>query len=172
MQSLLDSVLASPIPGLGWADTVLRLAAAMLMGGVLGWEREVHEKHAGLRTHMMIGLAACLFALITIAIIEDPLVDDESLRLDPIRLIEAVTAGVAFLAAGTIFTSRGSVKGLTTGASMWLAGSIGTACGLGHLGLAGLATLLALIVLWLLKILVRQALPPGESDVVEPPRDV
>ncbi|WP_370038900.1 MgtC/SapB family protein [Nocardioides sp.] len=64
-----------------------------------------------------------------------PIGDDDSIRKDPIRLIEAVTAGVAFLAAGTIFTRGGDVKGLTTGAGMWLAGAVGVACGLGHLGL-------------------------------------
>ena len=71
-------------------------------------------------------------------------------RLDPIRLIEAVTAGVAFLAAGTIIFSRGKVKGLTTGAGMWLAGAIGLASGLGFWQIAGLATLLALVVLMVL----------------------
>ena len=66
---------------------------------------------------------------------------------DPIRVIEAVTAGVAFLAAGAIFRSQGDVKGLTTGAGMWLAGAIGVACGVGYGILALMATVLAAIIL-------------------------
>ncbi len=66
---------------------------------------------------------------------------------DPIRVIEAVTAGVAFLAAGAIFRSQGDVKGLTTGAGMWLAGAIGVACGAGYCMLAVMATVLAAFIL-------------------------
>jgi putative Mg2+ transporter-C (MgtC) family protein len=75
---------------------------------------------------------------------------DNAIQLDPIRLIEAVTAGVAFLAAGTIIVSRGRVKGLTTGAGLWLAGAIGLASGLGFWQVAGFATVVALIVLGLM----------------------
>lgn len=156
MQDLLSTHFTQPLPGLGWGATVLRLGVACLAGGLLGWEREVHDKAAGLRTHILIALAACLFALITIGLMSDPLTDDDSIRKDPVRLIEAVTAGVAFLAAGTIFTAGKSVQGLTTGAGMWLAGAVGLCCGLGHLGLAVLVTLLALVILWLLKALARR----------------
>ena len=71
-------------------------------------------------------------------------------RFDPIRVVEAVTAGIAFLAAGTILFSRGEVHGLTTGAGMWLAGAIGVACGLGFWQIAAFATVLVLIVLGVL----------------------
>ena len=69
------------------------------------------------------------------------------MKVDPIRVVEAVTAGIAFLAAGTILFSRGEVHGLTTGAGMWLAGAIGLACGLGFWQIATFATVLVLIVL-------------------------
>ena len=78
-----------------------------------------------------------------------------SVTVDPLRVVEAVTAGVAFLAAGSIMFSRGEVHGLTTGAGMWLAGAIGVACGLGLWQVAGFGTLLVLIVaglLWRLQI--------------------
>jgi putative Mg2+ transporter-C (MgtC) family protein len=75
--------------------------------------------------------------------------------MDPTRIIEAVTAGVAFLAAGTIIRGERSVRGLTTGAGMWLAGAIGVASGSGLLILAGIATLIAVIVITLLRIIER-----------------
>jgi putative Mg2+ transporter-C (MgtC) family protein len=77
----------------------------------------------------------------------------DAVRLDPIRAVEAVTAGVAFLAAGTILFARGEVHGLTTGAGMWLAGAIGLAAGLGLWQIAAVGTVLALIVLGLLQTL-------------------
>ncbi|PWE33683.1 hypothetical protein DDZ14_03170 [Maritimibacter sp. 55A14] len=132
----------------------LRLVAAMILGGMIGWEREMHDKPAGLRTHMMIALAACLFTLLAFELMALVTEGDERMRVDPLRLIEAVTAGVAFLAAGTIITGRGKVHGLTTGAGMWFAGAVGVACGTGRLPLAGLAALIALVVLWLMRKLV------------------
>ena len=132
----------------------MRLVFALMFGAALGWEREQHNKAAGLRTHMMISVAACLFALLTIGLMKDSSIAGDSIRKDPIRLIEAVTAGVAFLAAGTIFTSGDRVRGLTTGAGMWMAGAIGAACGLGYLGLAVLAAVMALLVLWAIRLVV------------------
>jgi putative Mg2+ transporter-C (MgtC) family protein len=134
---------------------ILRLGMAVVLGAILGWEREQHQKAAGLRTHILIAVAACVFAILTIGLLKDPIAEGEAVRTDPIRLIEAVTAGVAFLAAGTIFTSgKNRVHGLTTGAGMWMAGAMGAACGLGYLGLATLAAGLALMVLWLLRVAV------------------
>lgn len=164
MQDFITTLIASPVPGLGWPEVVLRLAAAILLGGVLGWEREAKRKEAGLRTHIMISLAACLFSLITLGLMMSPLADDDSIRKDPIRLIEAVTAGVAFLAAGTIFTRGGDVKGLTTGAGMWLAGAVGVACGLGSISLGLVATVLTLVVMRLFKALEAQALNRDPED--------
>ncbi|MGR3323236.1 MAG: MgtC/SapB family protein [Pseudooceanicola sp.] len=158
ISDILADIAASPVPGLAWPQVILRLAMATLLGGLLGWEREAKNKEAGLRTHIMIALAACIFALITLGLLMSPLADDDSIRKDPIRVIEAVTAGVAFLAAGTIFTRGGDVKGLTTGAGMWLAGAIGVAVGLGNTGLAIVATILALIVLRIFKMIEKRAL--------------
>lgn len=130
---------------------LVRLLAALILGGAIGWEREVHAKSAGLRTHMMVSLAACLFTLIAFELMAITPQHDNQLRFDPLRLIEAITAGVAFLAAGSIITSGGKVHGLTTGAGMWLAGAIGLVCGTGRLSLAAMVTLIAVIVLWLLR---------------------
>src|SRR3990167_761731 len=98
---------------------LMRLGAACVLGFVIGIDREVKQRAAGLRTHMLTALAAAVFTIITfeiVAMMEDSC---DSTRVDPIRIVEAVTAGVAFLAAGTIINQGGSVHGLTTGAGMW-----------------------------------------------------
>ena len=141
---------SSPLPALGWQVALGRMLFAALLGGLIGFEREAHEKPAGIRTHMMISLAACLFAILALEMVQLDLLESEHVQADPIRLIEAVTAGVAFLAAGSIINSRGSVKGLTTGAGMWMAGAIGVACGLGQFMLAAFAAAISIIVLWML----------------------
>ena len=132
---------------------LIRITAACILGLILGFDREVRNRPAGIRTYMMISLASCLFVLIAIEMIYALGDDDDITQMDPIRAIQAITAGVAFLGAGTIIQSRGSVKGLTTGAGMWLAGAIGLACGTGLLGIAVLGTVLALVILIPLRML-------------------
>ena len=140
---------AQPLRAMPTEIAVLRLAMAIILGGIIGLEREISARPAGLRTHMMIALAASLLTIVTFEMLALPSLAAVAEKSDPLRLIEAVTAGVAFLAAGTIFTSKGQVNGLTTGAGMWLAGAIGLACGMGQMQLAGMVTLLALLILTL-----------------------
>jgi putative Mg2+ transporter-C (MgtC) family protein len=96
-------------------------------------------------------LTTAAIAILTIEITHVSVFSGQEIRIDPIRLVEATTAGVAFLAAGLIFFAKGEVHGLTTGAGMWLAGAIGLAVGLGFWQVACFATLLAVIVLGLLE---------------------
>lgn len=133
-----------------------RLFAAMIFGGIIGFEREWRNKAAGLRTHMLVSIAACLFTIVGLEIstLEFGGADDK--RIDPLRLIEATTAGVAFLAAGLIFTAGGKVKNVTTGASLWLAGAIGLACGAGQMPLAAMATVIVVIVVGLVGLIERR----------------
>lgn len=139
---------------LPFSVVVARLMLATLLGAAIGFEREWRNRPAGLRTHILVCLAAATFAMLTIEIVHAPMFGPEVLKdgakVDPIRVVEAVTAGVAFLAAGVVFFSRGEVQGLTTGAGMWLAGAIGLAAGLGLWQIAAFVTLLALCVLGLL----------------------
>lgn len=133
---------------------VARLLLATIFGAAIGFEREWRNRPAGLRTHILVCVAAATFAILTIEIIHAPMFTTDALgdavKVDPIRIVEAVTAGVAFLAAGVVIFTRGEVHGLTTGAGMWLAGAIGVAAGLGFWQLALFSTVLALIVLTLL----------------------
>lgn len=109
---------------------LLRLVGAALLCGVIGYERERRDHAAGLRTNMLVGFAAAAFGLLAIGLIEE--FDRDTIRIDPLRLVEAITSGVAFLAAGLIVFARGRVHGLTTGASVWLSAATGLAVGLGH----------------------------------------
>jgi putative Mg2+ transporter-C (MgtC) family protein len=133
---------------------VARLLLAAIFGAAIGFEREWRNRPAGLRTHILVCVAAATFAILTIEIVHAPMFTSDArgdaVKVDPIRIVEAVTAGVAFLAAGVVIFTRGQVHGLTTGAGMWLAGAIGVACGLGLWQIALFSTLLALVVLALL----------------------
>ncbi|MBC7284317.1 MgtC/SapB family protein [Hoeflea sp.] len=134
-------------PSLPWQVIAARLLLATCIGGVLGLEREIADRPAGLRTHMMIALAAAVFAVIALEITAMHAFSDEQIRTDPLRLVEAITAGVAFLAAGTILLRRGKIQGLTTGAGMWLAGAAGLLACLGLWLVALMSCLLGAIVL-------------------------
>lgn len=140
-----------------------RLALAAILGAIVGFEREWRQHSAGLRTHILVALAAAAFAILGIEIVHSSQFEEDSARLDPLRLIEAVTAGVAFLAAGTIIVARGQVRGLTTGAGLWLAGAIGLAAGLGFWQIALLATVLAVLILGLMQPLEQKVIPAKEK---------
>ncbi len=128
---------------------LLRLAVALLLAGVLGWERESIGKSAGIRTHMLVGLGSALFVVLGELFVQHFRQFDQNMRFDPIRIIEAVVTGISFLGAGTIFVSRGKgqVKGLTTAASIWVTAAVGMAVGLERYLLAVLSTALIFIVL-------------------------
>jgi putative Mg2+ transporter-C (MgtC) family protein len=132
-------------------ESAARLLMAMVFAMVLGIDREALDKPAGMRSHMLVSLAAACLTLMTFSIVDASDTFGDTVRTDPLRLIEAVVAGVAFLGAGAIIQSRGAVKGITTGASMWVAGAIGVASGLGQYALAAMTTALALVVLYVLR---------------------
>lgn len=149
------------LAGMTLVGASIRLGLAALAGAIIGIDREWRSRPAGLRTHMLICVAAALFSIIALELVKSPLVDDDRLRVDPLRVLEAITAGVAFLAAGTIIINKGNVRGLTTGASMWLAAGVGVCCGFGYLRLAGVAMGIAVVILVVLKVL---AVKIGSDD--------
>ena len=128
---------------------VLRLVIAALLGGILGYEREMQGKAAGVRTHMLVALGAALFVLV-------PQQAGVS-GADMTRVIQGVVAGIGFLGAGAIIKggAEESVKGLTTAAGIWLTAAIGIACGLGREATAVLSALLAFAILALVPHLTR-----------------
>jgi putative Mg2+ transporter-C (MgtC) family protein len=143
---------------IGWVDSYLpahiiaiRLAIAAVLGALIGFEREVNTAEAGLRTHILVSVAAALFTILTFEIFHT-IQGASQTNPDPIRAVEAVTAGIAFLGAGAIFRSGAGVQGLTTGAGMWLAGAVGVATSLGYYLIATGAALLAVLVMAALRV--------------------
>jgi putative Mg2+ transporter-C (MgtC) family protein len=127
---------------------LVRLLIAGALSAVLGWEREAAHKSAGLRTHMLVGIASALFTVLAeLAVLDYP--RDGGMRADPIRVIQAVAIGVGFLGSGVIFVSKSedTVLGLTTAGSIWATAAIGISAGLGYYILAVGATLLLMFVL-------------------------
>lgn len=131
-------------------DILWRVVLAMVIGGIIGLERELADKPAGLRTHMFVAGAACLLVLLGGVVIAEYSVEqnDRILRADPIRLFEAIVVGVSFLGTGTIWQSeeRHKIKGLTTGAALLFTSALGIAVAVDRGPLAVLLALLALVV--------------------------
>lgn len=139
---------------------VVRLLSAALLGAVLGLDREWRNKPAGLKTHMLVSLGAAVFTILALELFHQALQTDDDARPDPVRIVEAMVKGVAFLGAGAIIQGRGGVEGLTTGASAWLAGAIGLAAGTGHIGLAAMTMLLGVGILVVIRLVERRAVRP------------
>lgn len=127
---------------IGIVEIVARLAVAAALSGIIGLEREVAQKNAGLRTHMLVGLGAGVFTLLSL---EFP----RTAVSDPARIAAQIVTGVGFLGAGAIFRFGFSVRGLTTAAGMWSAAAVGMAAGVGFYAVATVATAVAVLVLYL-----------------------
>lgn len=120
---------------------LIRLAAAVLFGAVLGYQREQAQKPAGLRTHILVSLGTCVFVVAC---------SSYGMSSDGLsRVIQGIVTGIGFVGAGSILKldEQRSIQGLTTATSVWMASAIGVAVGLGVLGLALFATLLSLLIL-------------------------
>lgn len=133
-------------------EIALTVLIAALLGGLVGYERELMKKSAGLRTHAILAAAAALLVGVGNGLVDYFTTETQPglLRTDPIRIVEAIVTGVAFLGAGTIFRhhSEGEgIEGLTTAASLLLVAGIGITVAIGQLLLAGLITLMSLVIL-------------------------
>jgi len=130
-------------------DIFIKLSVAMLLGVVLGIERTVAHKTAGMRTYGLVSMGAALFVIIS-EIVSQRYLDFNS--FDPLRMASQVIAGVGFLGAGLIiFQEAGQrVSGLTTAAGLWVSAGIGIAAGFGFFSLAIFATILSLFVFTIL----------------------
>jgi putative Mg2+ transporter-C (MgtC) family protein len=135
----------------GQLQTLALVGVAMLLGAIIGLDRELEDKPAGLRTHMLVGGAAALFVALVDVVIKSfsAKLGSELVRSDPVRIIEAVVTGVGFLGAGTIVSRRRErqVEGLTTAASILFTAAVGVCVALSQLVLAVGATGLVLVTL-------------------------
>lgn len=128
-------------------EDLVKLACALVIGALIGAEREYHEKTAGLRTIILISVGSALFTIFSFRI---------GGTNDPARIAAQIVTGVGFLGAGVILHQGRQVKGLTTASTVWLAAALGIGAGSGYLLFSTLAALLALFVLWALPALENQ----------------
>jgi putative Mg2+ transporter-C (MgtC) family protein len=114
-------------------EQIIKLISAFILSGIVGLEREVSSKPAGLRTHALVGLGSALLTILS---------REGFPGADPARIAAAVIVGMGFLGAGTILKTEGRIVGLTTAASLWITAAVGVAVGAGYYALAVVTTVL------------------------------
>jgi putative Mg2+ transporter-C (MgtC) family protein len=134
------------MPELSTAEVVLRLVVAAVLGGAIGVERELREREAGLRTHLLVSVGAALFTLVSAYAFTDFRYGLESgITLDPTRIAAQIVTGIGFLGAGAIIRQGLSIRGLTTAAGVWAVAAIGMAAGAGYYVAAFVTTAVVLV---------------------------
>ncbi len=143
------------LPHLGWAEALARLALAAGLGGAIGIERELRDRYAGLRTHLLVSLGSALFTIVS-AYAWTGFKFGNGVNYDPTRIAAQIVTGIGFLGAGAIMRQGISVHGLTTAATLWMAAAVGMTAATGFYSVAALATGVTVIVLWPLRIFERR----------------
>jgi putative Mg2+ transporter-C (MgtC) family protein len=152
---------------LGWPQTVLRLAIAAALGAAIGLERELDEKAAGLRTHMLVSMGSALFTMVGAYGFADVVTGHGRIvSYDPSRIAAQVVTGIGFLGAGVIFRQGFTIRGLTTAASLWVVAAIGMAAGAGYWAGAVLATIVGIVSLRPLEWLKMGVIPQRAAQVM------
>lgn len=165
---------AHSIPTLNWDESLLRLSLAAVLGGAIGIERELREREAGLRTHMLVAVGSALFTIVSAYGFHAFLTSGQSVvRADPTRIAAQIVTGIGFLGAGAIIRQGLSVRGLTTAATLWVVAALGLAAGAGYYSAAVITTAIVLIALYPLRIaayaVVRRFRPEDGRLLVELP---
>src|SRR5256885_14079036 len=146
-------LLASSIPSLSWQEALVRLALAAALGGAVGLERELREREAGFRTHLLVSVGSALFTIASAYGFRDFLVSGGNVvRADPTRIAAQIVTGIGFLGAGAIIRQGLSVRGLTAAATLWVVAAIGLTTGAGYYAPAVITTSIAPFSLWPLRI--------------------
>lgn len=127
-----------------------RLVLAIVLSAAVSIDREIKHKPLGLRTNMLVALGAASFSLMALQLVHELAGAPSSTQVDPIRVMEAIVGAIGFLGAAAIIQERFELFGATTGASIWVVGGIGMACGFGFCGLAVVVTVVGLFVLTVL----------------------
>jgi putative Mg2+ transporter-C (MgtC) family protein len=147
-------LVSSSIPQLDGWDALLRLCIAGGLGAAIGFEREIRDREAGIRTHLLVSLGAALFTIVSAYGFHEFLASgDNVIRADPTRIAAQIVTGIGFLGAGAIIREGLSIRGLTTAATLWVVAAIGMACGAGYYWPAAAATVLTIFALWPLRLL-------------------
>lgn len=140
---------------------LLDILLAIILGFAIGFEREITNKWAGLRTHMLVCLGSCIFTLLSIHAFP---VFAHSPQADPARIAAQILTGIGFIGGGTVLRHGYSIYGLTTAATLWITASIGMACGCGFTALATVCTGLAVGTLVLIRIFEKQYIHKGAKN--------
>jgi putative Mg2+ transporter-C (MgtC) family protein len=147
------------LPTLGWGEALLRLALAAALGGAVGLERELREREAGFRTHLLVALGSALFTIVSAYGFHAFLNSGANVvRTDPTRIAAQIVTGVGFLGAGAIIRQGLSIRGLTTAATLWAVAAIGLSVGAGYYSGALITTAIVLLALWPLRLVAYIAL--------------
>jgi putative Mg2+ transporter-C (MgtC) family protein len=141
---------------------ILRLCCALAAGGMIGWERELQEKPAGLRTNMLVALGAAVVVLAGLQLAKTGIAGENEAAAAS-RIIQGVVGGIGFLGAGTILQSRHSIHGLTTASALWLSAALGVASGLGLYKLTITAAVLGIVVLTVFALVEQQIRPERDG---------
>src|SRR5438046_8799342 len=140
---------AHSIPTRDWTEALLRLVLAAVLGGAIGIEREIREREAGLRTHMLVSVGSALFTIVSAYGFHEFLTSGQSVvRADPTRIAAQIVTGIGFLGAGAIIRQGLSIRGLTTAATLWVVAAVGLAVGAGYYSGALITTAIVLLALW------------------------
>jgi putative Mg2+ transporter-C (MgtC) family protein len=140
-------LLASSVPSLSWPEVLGRLALAAALGAVLGLERELREREAGLRTHLLVSLGSALFTIVSAYGFREFATAGAFSRIDPTRIAAQIVTGIGFLGAGAIIRQGLSIRGLTTAATLWVVAAPVLATGAGYYSAAVITTAVALLAL-------------------------
>lgn len=146
-------------------DFLIRVSAAVVLGFLLGLERELTNKYAGLRTHILVCVGACVFTIISIygfpsyATGDNVILDQATGIRDTGRVAAQVVSGIGFIGAGAVLRNGSMIIGLTTAATLWISAAIGMTCGVGMYGLATIATISSIAVLTIIRVFERKILP-------------
>jgi len=122
---------------------VFQLFLATFLGGLIGLEREIKRREAGLQTYSLVCLGSCIFTIVAFYFFRSP----GGSGVDLVRIIQAIAVGIGFIGAGTIFKSERGIEGLTTAAGLWVVAAIGIAVGAGFYSLAIFSTLFCFLIL-------------------------
>ena len=150
MDKLLSFQWASDGGPVSLQEASLRLVLAILLSAAVGVDRELKHKPLGLRTNMLVALGAASFSLMALQLVHELAGGPSSTQIDPTRVMEAIVGAIGFLGAAAIIQGRFELFGATTGASIWVVGAIGMACGFGFYALAVAVTVIGLFVLTVL----------------------
>lgn len=146
-------------------DFIIRIFAALVLGFLLGLERELTNKYAGLRTHILVCLGACIFTIVSIygfptfADGDNVIVNNATGIRDTGRVAAQIVTGIGFIGAGTVLRNGPMIIGLTTAATLWISAAIGMTCGVGMYDIAIVATILSVAVLTIIRVFERRILP-------------